>query len=464
MVTPNDAIIRLYTAQRNVVGLMDVKERLRLLKDLQLAVLQHQKEIEAALHKDLRKHPTEVLITEIFPLINELKHTRKHLKSWAKAKPVANDLVNFGSKASLVYEPKGQCLIISPWNYPFQLPLLHLVSSVAAGNRTLIKPSEFTPHTNQILDKIVRAVFSEDIVAVVHGAVDATTFLLEQKFDHIHFIGSPAVGKIIMTAAAKNLASCTLELGGKSPVIVDNKIDLSEVAQKLVFGKFLNLGQTCIAPDYVLIPTDRKDAFVQAMKDAITNAFGASIQDSDNLSRIINQHNFQRLQNYITSAKSSGATVLFGGDWDEGQLYIAPTLISDLPADHALLHEEIFGPILPIVTYNGVAEARSFIVNRDKPLAMYLFSNQSKWIEYFKLNTSSGALVVNETMVHMTHPNLPFGGVNHSGIGQSTGYFGFKDFSHEKPVLVANKWLSMSNLVGFPYKDKVYKMLNWWVK
>jgi len=463
MDTSKAAIDNVYQSHQTA-DVLPLKERLGLLKQLQQTVLLQQEAIAQALHQDLRKHPTEVLITEIFPLINELKHTRRHLKSWVKPKPVANDLLNFGAKTSLYYEPKGSCLIISPWNYPFQLPLLHLVSSVAAGNRTIIKPSEFTPHTNRILKALVQAVFPKEWVAVIEGDVETTTYLLTKKFDHIHFTGSPAVGKIIMAAAARHLASCTLELGGKSPAIIDDKISVDEAAQKLVFGKFINLGQTCIAPDYVLVPAGRKEAFVTAMVAAIGKAFGADIRANDNLSRIINAKNYHRLMGYIQSAQAAGATLHCGGNGVAEDLYVAPTVISDLPTDHPLLEEEIFGPILPIVTYNGVAEASAFITQRPKPLAMYLFTHQSKWEAYFKQKTSSGALVVNETMIHMTHPNLPFGGVNHSGIGQSTGYFGFKDFTHEKPVLVANRLMSMSTLVGFPYRNRISRFLEWWIK
>src|SRR5690606_2945913 len=296
-------------------------------------------------------------------------------------------------------------------------------------------------------------------VAVVNGDATISNHLLSFPFDHIHFTGSTKVGKIIMAKAAENLSSCTLELGGKSPVIIDDKCDLDAMAKKLIFGKFVNAGQTCIAPDYVLVPNNRKNDCIAAIRKAILDAFGETIQQNDNLSRIINIANHQRVVQLLKDAKLAGANIVFGGNYDVSDLYIEPTVITDIPEDQPLLQEEIFGPILPIISFDTVKDAVSFIKKRPKPLAMYLFTNQNKWLEYFKIKTSAGALVVNDVLVHMMHPNLPFGGINHSGIGQSTGWYGLKDFSHQKPILESSKLLSSTSKIGFPYKSKIEKLL-----
>lgn len=434
-------------------------ERKVYFKNMAKWIREHELEIKNALHKDLRKHPTEAYITEIFPILNEIELFISNLSSWLRPKNVANNLVFTGASASLNLEPKGRCLILSPWNYPFQLPLLHLISCVAAGNTAILKPSEFTPHTNNILKKLIIACFQPQHVTLIEGDVAVSSYLLSLPFDHIHFTGSTKVGKIVMEAAAKNLASCTLELGGKSPFIIDDKYNLEKAIQKLILGKFINLGQTCIAPDYVLIPTNRKDEFIKLLKEKLIKSFGVNAQENENLSRIINVSNHQRLVEMLKEARLAGAEVVFGGAYDVNDLFIEPTVITNIPNDCQLLQDEIFGPLLPIVTYDTVMDAVQFIKQRTKPLAIYLSSNQNKWIEYFNENTSSGALVINDVMVHIMHPNLPFGGVNHSGLGQSTGYFGLKDFSHQKPILKANPIISPTAAMGFPYKENIEKLL-----
>ncbi len=439
---------------------ISIKDRLLYLKELSRLIKVHEAEIKQALFQDLRKHPTEAFITEIFPVLSEIKLFRKKLRIWLEPEQVSNNISFFASDARIQLEAKGRCLIISPWNYPFQLPILHLVACIAAGNTAILKPSEFTPNVNSVLVKIVQSVFAENHVHVIEGEVNVASYLLSKPFDHIHFTGSTKVGKVVMAAAAKNLSSCTLELGGKSPAIIDDLIDLKMVAQKLVFGKFINLGQTCIAPDYVLVPIQRKDEFIEAMKVALENAFGSEVQQNQNLSRIINSQNFERLVSMLESANAAGAQVVYGGTYEAQELYIAPTIITDIPEQEALLNEEIFGPLLPIVTYKNKGEAQQIISSKQKPLSMYLFTNQSKWIDYFNKNTSSGALVINDVMLHILHPNLPFGGVNHSGIGQSTGYFGLKDFSHEKPILKVNKLFSPTRFISFPYSKKIERLLN----
>lgn len=450
---------RIFSVQGENKLQSNIQQRKKWLTELGKLIKLNQHAIQEALYKDLKKHPTEAFVTEIFPVLAEIKLYLKKIDKWLQPNKVSNGILFLGARAYTQLEPKGRCLIISPWNYPFQLPIIHLIACLSAGNRAVIKPSEFTPNTNIVLKKILQQAFEENHITIVEGDAAVSAYLLSLPFDHIHFTGSTKVGKFVMAAAAKNLSSCTLELGGKSPAIIDDKTDLQEVAAKLVFGKFVNAGQTCIAPDYVLVPNNRKKAFIDAMQLEITKAFGTDIKQSVYLSRIINIANHQRIVKIIEEAKIAGANVLFGGDYDEDELYIQPTLITDIPANQSILQEEIFGPVLPIVGFDKVADAKNFILDRAKPLAMYLFSNQAKWINYFNENTSSGALVINEVLIHMMHPNLPFGGVNESGIGQSTGWYGLKDFSHEKPILQINPLLSPSKQIGFPYKAKMEKLL-----
>lgn len=449
----------IWELQQNYVAPKTAADRKAKLKQLRTAILAHEQDIKEALYKDLHKCSTEAFIAEIYPLLSEIQLFQSNLNAWLRPKKVANNLVFTGSDAKLLLEPKGKCLIISPWNYPFQLSLLHLIACVAAGNTAIIKPSEFTPHASAVLKTIIEEVFEPGHVAVVEGDVDVSTFLLSLPFDHIHFTGSTKVGKVVMTAAAQHLSSCTLELGGKSPVVIDDKINLKYIAKKIVFGKFINLGQTCIAPDYVLVPTNRKDDFVQAMKEAMDNAFGEDVQQNKDLGRMVNIGHHQRVVDLLKQAREQAAIVVHGGEYDVSDLYIDPTLVVDVPLESDLMQEEIFGPLLPIVTFDKVADAIAIIKARPKPLAFYLFTHQAKWVDYFIENTSSGALVINEIMVHILHPNLPFGGVNHSGHGQSTGYFGLKDFSHEKPILKANSIVSPTKMMGFPYDEKLENWL-----
>lgn len=443
---------------------LTVAQRKAYLQKLRATIINKRAKIEEALYLDLRKNPTEASMTEILPLILEIDHFLKHLTKWTKPHRVANNLFFFGSQAYTVLEPWGMALIISPWNYPFQLPILHLISSIAAGNRTMIKPSEFTPHANAILTEVVNAVFPPKWVQVVEGEVETTTYLLSKPFHHIHFTGSPMVGKIIMEAASKHLSHCTLELGGKSPFIIDDKYNMDQAVQKLILGKYINLGQTCIAPDYILLPTNRKQEFIDSFNRLIQKAFGDEPALSDQLARIINDKQYQRLKRLMNDSLSNGATLYAGGDTIEKERYISPTLIGDLRKDDLLLEEEIFGPILPIVTFDKIADAKAFINARPKPLAMYLFTNDQRWSTYFNEHTSSGALVINDVLLHIMHPNLPFGGANHSGLGYSTGKYGMEDFSHVKPVLKTNKYFTATRFMSYPLSKNLDSILNFMIK
>ncbi len=452
-----DRVFDLQSQHLENVRKLSIKKRIQLLKKLRNQISAESVAIKEALFLDLRKNETESEATEIFPLLEEIDLHIANLEDWAEEKSVPNNSLFLGSKAKIIYEPKGKVLIISPWNYPFYLPLLHLVSSVSARNVSIVKPSEFTPNVNKVLQQIISDVFVEEHVTIINGSANETTYLIHKKFDHIHFTGSPKVGKLIMAEASKFLTSCTLELGGKSPFIIDDKSNLNFVIDKLLIGKLTNLGQTCIAPDYVLILENRKIEFINLLKKKLNEKL-SKINPEKDLVKIINQHNYSRLNNLIKQSIEKGSTIEFRKDSNENELYFSSTIISNLAENDDLLTEEIFGPIIPIVTFDSKENMAEFINFREKPLALYLMSNQKKWIRFFEENTSSGSLVINDVMIQILHPNLPFGGVNNSGIGKSTGQFGFEDFSHQKAVLRTNKFLSGTNFMRIPY-SKFSKLL-----
>ncbi|WP_276682280.1 aldehyde dehydrogenase family protein [Empedobacter brevis] len=443
---------------------ISVHQRKEYLLRLEKSILKHRSEIEQALFLDLRKSKIEADSTEVFPVLSEIRLFRRKLNRWSKTKSVSNNLIFFGSKAQIQPESLGNCLIISPWNYPFQLCLLHLVACISAGNTAILKPSEFTPATSKILSKIIGEVFERDHVAIVEGEVEQTTYLLSKKFDHIHFTGSPKVGKIVMEAGAKHLSSVTLELGGKSPLIIDGTIPMQEVVEKAVWGKLINFGQTCIAPDYILIKEGFKDAFVTAFIQHLEKIVGKDPSQSNDLARIVNLQHYKRLKIIIEDAIEKGAKCPFGNEYREDELYIKPTLLTDISKDAVIENEEIFGPVFPIYTFKEVNEVIEFIRLKEKPLAIYIFSSNKSFRNKIERQTSSGSVVVNETLVHILHPNLPFGGVNYSGIGTSTGYAGFVDFSHLKPILSVNRIFSPSKFLNYPYNSTTQKIIDYVMK
>lgn len=451
-----DSIFDTHVQYANHAKATTVADRKTVLIKLEQAILMHQSMIEAALMADLGKHPVEVGATEIFPVLSEIRLFRRKLKRWTKPKSVRNNLLFIGSKASVVPEPKGVCLIISPWNYPFQLALINLVAAVAAGNTVILKPSEFVPAVNKVIKQIIEDVFPVNWVTLVEGEIEETTYLLTKKFHHIHFTGSPAVGKVVMTAAAKNLTSVTLELGGKSPLIIDETVDLRKMMPKILWGKMINNGQTCIAPDYVLIQRNQEHAFIEAFKATVEELLSPNFSD---VARLINPKQWERLTNYIGDAKRRGAIVVAGGEAHMDSLSIEPTLITNVNEEMLVMKEELFGPIFPMMVYDHLAEVVAYIQNHEKPLVCYMLSHSKINQELIRRQTSSGALLINDFLVHVMHPNLPFGGVNHSGMGQSTGYFGFLTFSHQKAVLQTNAYLSISTFLNFPYTDSKRRLI-----
>lgn len=439
-------------------------QRIAKLKALKQAIQENKEALQKAVYDDFRKSPEEVDLTEVFMVYKAIDHCCAKLGKWMKPQKVATPKALMGSSSRVVKEPKGVALIIAPWNYPFQLTIDPLVYAIAAGNTAILKPSEMTPHTSAFMKKLLAKVFKEDEVAVFEGDAQVAQHLLKKKFDHIFFTGSPALGKIIMRAASEHLTPVTLELGGKSPTIVDETSNLQDAADKITHGKFLNCGQTCIAPDYILVHESVKDELVANIKTKIHQFFGDNVKESPDLTRIVNEKHFGRVKQLIDDAKTKGATVAEGGDTDASQNYIAPTLLENVNEQMEVMQEEIFGPVLPIVSYKNLQEATDLIRSKEKPLALYIFS-QNKTNQKFVINhTTAGGTCINDTLLHITNPNLPFGGVNNSGIGKTHGYYGFEAFSNERAVLKQRVGFTGLKLVYPPYNEKVRKYLKMFLK
>lgn len=437
-----------------------VAERIAKIRKLKQAVLDYTPQWYEAGAGDFRKPPAEVDLAEILPIIAEANDAIRHLKKWMKPKSVRPSRAMLGTKAYLQYEPKGRCLIISPWNYPVNLTFGPLVSAIAAGNTAIIKPSEMTPNLSAVMAKLVREVFAEDEVALFEGDASVSQALLELPFDHIFFTGSPAIGKVVMTAAAKHLTSVTLELGGKSPTIVDADAKLAEAAKNLMWSKFTNVGQTCIAPDHIYVHASVKDAFVAECRAVLEKSYGsdaAQQQHSPYLARVVNARHTGRVKALLDDAKARGARVLTGDVVDEASCYIAPTLLDNIPEDAKIMQEEIFGPLLPIIPFTDIDDVIRRINADEKPLALYIWSRSEANIRKVMQQTSSGGACINHSVVQFLHGNLPFGGVNNSGIGNGHGHYGFKAFSHERAV-VRNQW-SMTGLFAPPYTDGLRRVV-----
>ena len=399
------------------------------LKKLKLAIIDNEKNILEALKKDLNKTEKDAYLTSIFPLLCEIDFMIKNLKSFAKEKRVKTPFIWFGTKAYTVCEPYGVALIISPWNYPFELAFRPLIGSIAAGNCAVLKPSEISKNSSLVINDIIKKTFPRNYIAVVQDGAEEGQFLLEQKFDYILFSGSQKIGKIVMESASKNLTPLTLELGGKSPCIVDEDVNTTVAARRIVWGKFLNSGQTCIAPDYLFVHKNIKNKFVEKLKETITSFYGNDLLKNNDYGKIINQKHFDRLKNLLV-----GANIVFGGNTDEQSLKIEPTLVDQVKYDDDLMREEIFGPILPILEYEELNDVISFINNRPKPLVLYFFSNDKIRQNKIEQKTSSGTVCFNDTIIQLSINGLPFGGVGESGFGKYHGKSSFDTFSHSKSV------------------------------
>ncbi len=439
-------------ARRQAFGL---NERRDALAHLRQTIERRERDVVAALHQDFGKPEPEVILTEILPVLQEIRHTIRHLKGWMRERRVAPTLATFGTSARIRPEPRGVCLIIAPWNYPFNLALGPLVSALAAGNSVVLKPSEMTPATSQVIADIIEETFPPDLVAVVQGGKDVSQQLLDQPFDHIFFTGSPQVGKIVMAAAARHLSSVTLELGGKSPTIVGPGADVEKAARWIAFGKFVNAGQTCIAPDHVFVHRSVEAAFSAALRKTIRRAYGDQPHESRDYARIVNSQHTSRLRSLLEEAVEKGARVTLGGQADG--TYLSPTLIEAITPQMRIDEEEIFGPVLPLMPYDDLDAVIERINSRPKPLALYVFDKDPAFAEQFVARTSSGGVGINLTTMHYSHSGLPFGGVNNSGLGAAHGHFGFQAFSHDKPIL-REHWSAVPMLFP-PYTPKVRRLI-----
>ena len=445
------------------VGKTTARERIRKLKAFEKTILSFRVDLQEAMKKDFHKPAAEVDLTEIYPVLSEIRFAIKHLKDWMRPKKVPHPIPMIGSSSWVRYEPKGMSLIIAPWNYPMQLLFAPLVSAIAAGNVVMLKPSEFTSNTVEVMKQIIADCFEEHEIAIVEGGVEVSKALLAKKFHHIFFTGAPEIGKIVMAAASKHLCSVTLELGGKSPTIIDETANIKTIVSRIAWAKYVNAGQVCIAPDYVLIHESKKAEFIQHLSAQIQKQYGKDPIDSPDYLRIINQKHFLRLKGYLENAVLGGAKVIYGGTMDETQNYIEPTIVTDMSVDSDVLKHEIFGPILPILSYRNKEEVVDFVNNKEKPLALYIYSSNKKNINYFIENTTAGATCINMSSVHVGNPNLPFGGVNNSGIGKSRGHYGFIEFTNER-AMFKQRLPSAIELMTPPYTAFKQKLIDWTIK
>ena len=456
-------IFELQSEPANILRLRNssYKERIEKIKRIQNFVLSEANHqiIAEALYKDLRKPNEEVIISEITPILLNTKHVLRNLKHWMKVEHVPSPITMVGMSSYIKYESKGTVLLISPWNYPIFLTIYPLIYAIAAGNAVILKPSEISSNTSKVIANMIHTIYEEHEVAVIEGAVEESTELLKLPFNHIHFTGSPKVGKIVMEAASKNLSGVTLELGGKSPVIIDGTGNTQEIAEKIAWGKTLNCGQTCIAPDYILIQKKEIETFISHFKTNVKKFYNANDNGLNNASeygRIVDEKNFNRVEKLLQDAIKKGAKIEFGGQLKKEEKFMEPTLLTNVNTEMLIMQEEIFGPLLPIITFEKNSDVINFLQKMPSPLAIYIMSGKKKNIQYFLDNTVSGGVGINELMLTPVNPNLPFGGVNNSGIGKSGGKHSFNDFSNPKGVVKKNFGNTLK-LVYPPYKKGVFK-------
>jgi len=426
-----------------------VEERIRVLKALKKSIIAHENAVYKALHQDFAKPEFESYITEFQYTINELNLTIKKLKSWSKPKWIVPSIVNFPSLESIHFEPYGNVLIISPWNYPFQLAMVPLIGAVAAGNKVVLKPSEMATQTGILIEKIATDVFKNQEVKIVLGDADVSKNLLSQRWDYIFFTGSTNVGKIVAKAAAAHLTPCTLELGGKNPCIIDETANIEITAKRIVWGKFLNAGQTCVAPDFLMVQAKEKFNLVEAIKKEIVLFYGKNPQESPDFARIINHKHWDRLHRLMTQNE-----IVFGGESNRETKYIAPTLLEINNPDHEIMQDEIFGPLLPILTYSEPEDLLPFLRKFEKPLAFYIFSENKVFVNQLIQQISAGGVCVNDTIVQLINHRLPFGGVGMSGMGAYHGKHTFITFSHQKTVVKRATWMDLP-IKYAPYSKKI---------
>lgn len=433
----------------------DVQSRIKNLKLLRTAILAHEDEISEALHNDLGKSKFEAYATETGFVLEEIRYHISHLKKWAKPQRSSTPITNFPASSYTVSEPLGTVLIISPWNYPFQLLIAPLIGAISAGNTAILKPSELSRSTSKIIEKLINNTFDPGYIRVLEGDASVTQSLLKLSFDHIFFTGSPRVGRIIMQEAAKKLIPVTLELGGKSPCIVDSEVNIKLAAKRIAWGKFLNAGQTCIAPDYLLVNSKVKDQLLVELTKVIVEFFGDDAAKSPDYPRIISEANIERLAVLLEKTE-----IYHGGGYNKSEKYFEPTIVDKVSLDMPIMKQEIFGPILPVITYDEISEVIDIVNSMPKPLALYFFSNNRKKQRKIVENISAGGVTINDTIMHIASSKLPFGGVGNSGIGSYHGRFSFDTFSNQKPVVYKGTWLDIPiRYAPYGNKLKILKLL-----
>ena len=449
--TSTERIIEIVSAQKELFRTgktLDIEYRLTALRALKAALKKWEKPLVDALWADLHKSYEEAYLTELSIVLGEIDNHIRHLKSWAAPKRCATPIKMFPSRSKTISEPLGSSLIIAPWNYPVQLLLNPLVGAISAGCTAILKPSPYVESVSTVIEKMIAETFAENYIAVVQGNRDVNTALLEQRYDIIFFTGSPSLGRKVMAAAAKNLTPVVLELGGKSPCIVDSSANIATVARRIAWGKSLNAGQTCIAPDYLLVHKAVKGQLIEALGREFRSLLGQNPKQCNHFVRIVNDKAFDRLVSYI-----DGADVVFGGEYDKAERFIAPTIIDNVALDSPIMQEEIFGPIFPVVTFETTEEAVRFVTEREKPLALYYFGDD-KSAKYVLKHTSSGGACVNDTIMHIANEKLPFGGVGNSGMSSYHGRESFEVFSHRRAVVTTPTWIDV------PFRYMPYKMFS----
>lgn len=450
--TPIEQITKIVAAQKEFFmggNTLDIKFRISALHRLKDAVRRWEKSLADALWMDLHKSYEEAYLTELSIVLGEIDTHIRNLRRWAAPKRCSTPLKMFPSRSRVISEPLGCSLIIAPWNYPVQLLLNPLVGAISAGCTALLKPSPYVENVSRVLQQMIEECFDANYIAVVQGNRDVNAALLAERYDLIFFTGSPSLGRKVMEAAAKNLTPVVLELGGKSPCIVDRSADITTVARRIAWGKSLNAGQTCIAPDYLLVHKDVKASLVSALEREFKSLLGENPKECRHFVRIVNEKAFDRLVGYL-----EGADVIFGGEYDRAERYIAPTILDNVSTDSPIMQEEIFGPIFPIVTFAETAEAVEFVARREKPLALYYFDD-GKSADYVLKHTSSGGACVNDTIMHIANERLPFGGVGNSGMSSYHGKGSFDVFSHYRSVVTTPTWIDV------PFRYMPYKMFSW---
>jgi aldehyde dehydrogenase (NAD+) len=442
-------------------------ERKQKLKKVKKWIKVNESQIIKALYDDFKKSPEEVRLADIKPIISEINDALKHLRDWAAPQRVKSPLYLLGSKSHIILQPKGLNLIIAPWNFPFNLTIAPMVSAIAAGNCAVLKPSELTPNCEQLIVRMIAELFPPEEITVITGGVEETTQLLELKWNHIFFTGSPQVGKIVMKAASNHLTPVTLELGGKNPVIVDATANLKDTAQKLIWGKLLNNGQSCVSPNYVLVHTKIKAKLIVELKKEFAKMYGQTkeeVESNNALTRLVNKHHFKRITSLIDNSIKQGANVVIGNEANPDDNYLSPTILDNITTNSAIFKDEIFGPVLPILEFQSMDEAISIINKEEAPLALYIFSSSRKNTKNIINNTSAGTTAINETTIQFIHGKLPFGGNGHSGIGRSHGKFSFNAFSNERAILKQRKRFTSIKLIYPPtnkLKRFIIKFMTW---